>query len=300
MWFKSAFIYKGTLFGGIKRAAVPVYLNAALELREFSEITALQESTAGWVSPLQENGAFTAFVRNKLFMCLQVQKKILPASVVNEAVAKKVAEIKSTENRVISKKERSQLKEDIRAEMLPKAFHKTQKINMFYDFVREILVIDAGSESRADEVVSFLRDTIGTAPVVPHLQTIGWVFGKWYLDASTLPKGASLQSPVYLSSAADRSVKSNHRNLDLNSAEIKQGIDTGMMITKIGIATDDLSCVIGEAGNITSLKFSDRLIEMTDSEEDATADALLMSETISFFVDSLEAVAPDDGSNDDG
>jgi recombination associated protein RdgC len=216
-------------------------------------------------------------------MTLQFQQKILPASVINEALSKKTAEIEAQEGRRPGRREREQLKEDIRAEKLPKAFTKTSRVSLFYDIRHKVLVVNASSEKKADTVTAYLREAIGSLPILPFAKSVSGadILTGWYRDAELRPDSVSVQTPVYLTMVQDPSVKSSHRNLDLHAKEIEQGLDSGMRVKKVGFEFDDaLYGTIDEKFTLRNLKFSEKLIETASDSDDPRTDAMLMSDTL--------------------
>lgn len=300
MCFKYAFIYEGDLFGTMQPDLIQQSVNAALEQHPFTELTAMQEETDGWVAPFGTH-QLCELVHGRLYMTLQFQQKILPASVINEAMLKKAAEIEAQEGRRPGRKEREQLKEDIRAEKLPQAFHKTSKVSLFYDIARKLLVVNASSEKKADTVTAYLREAIGSLPIIPFVKSASGadVLTTWYLDPNTRPSMTTLESPVYLTMVQDPTVKSSHRNLDLHAPEIQQAIDSGMRVKKVGINVDgEISGTIDEKFVLRTLRYSDALVEKGNESDDPRTDAMLMSDSLVSLIESIRKVAFSDPDGD--
>ena len=89
-----------------------------------------------------------------------VETRALPASVVNRKTQERVAQIEASSGRKPGKKETRDLKDDIRLELLPMAFTKQSSVLVWFDREARLLVIDAASQSRADEVVTLLVQTL--------------------------------------------------------------------------------------------------------------------------------------------
>ena len=84
-------------------------------------------------------------------------------------------------------KEREQLKEDIRAILLPKAFHKTKRISAWIDPAKGYLVINASSEKTADDFTAQLREALGTLSVLPFAKATNGAdtLTSWYCLAKS-------------------------------------------------------------------------------------------------------------------
>jgi recombination associated protein RdgC len=125
-------------------------LSELLEVNQAQQLTALQELNFGWVSP--SNTALELFevVGGKVFIVGETKEKILLASVVNDILNERLDQIETDEGRRPVKKEREQLKENIRIELLPQAFYKTRRTAAYIDVLNGLLVVDAASEKVAD------------------------------------------------------------------------------------------------------------------------------------------------------
>lgn len=295
MWFKNAFIYKGDVFSAIKLkpAEICSVVNTALSRLPFTPLTAMQQITAGWVPPFHGSDQLCELVEGRLFMTLMIQEKILPASVINEALIEKMAEIEKQEGRRPSRKEREILKEDIRAEKLPKAFHKSKRVSLFIDLDKQLTVINAGSEKLADEVTAHLREAIGSLPVVPLKRLVSGthVLTNWYEYPDKRPSMTETCSPVGLAMRLDSSVKSTHRNIDMDAPEIKTGIESGMYVDKLGLNIQgSVTCTIDSNFVLRGIKYGERLVEQASDSDDPRTDALLMSEMLANWLTDMQKV----------
>jgi recombination associated protein RdgC len=95
-------------------------------------------------------------VANQWVMRFMTEAKMLPASVQNRRVEEKAAHIEATEGRKPGKKEKKELKDEAKLDLLPMAFTKQGAMWVWIDPQARTLVLDTGSQARADEVVSML------------------------------------------------------------------------------------------------------------------------------------------------
>ncbi|MEJ8293386.1 recombination-associated protein RdgC, partial [Delftia tsuruhatensis] len=134
---------------------------------------ATQERSAGWVPPRGEpHGPLAESVANQWVMRFMTEAKMLPASVLNRRVNEKAAHIEATEGRKPGKKEKKELKDEAKLDLLPMAFTKQGSMWVWLDPQARTLVLDTGSQARADEVVSSLVEGLtGFALALVDTQT---------------------------------------------------------------------------------------------------------------------------------
>ena len=89
-------------------------------------------------------------------MRFMTEAKVLPASVLNRKVNEKADHIEKTEGRKPGKKESKELKDEAKLDLLPMAFTKQGSTWVWISPKARLLVLDCGSQARADEVVTLL------------------------------------------------------------------------------------------------------------------------------------------------
>ncbi|MHA7878491.1 MAG: recombination-associated protein RdgC [Saccharospirillum sp.] len=286
MWFKNLRLYRFNDVFSITETA----LNDQLAAHPFTGLTALQESAFGWVAPFADSDLLCETVGQRLFITAQMQEKLLPSSVLNEHLAERLEQLETAEGRRPGRKEKEALKEQVRAELLPRAFHKTRRVSAWIDLEQGWLAINAASEKLADEFTSRLRDAVGSLPVIPigKASAGASVLTQWYLEPESRPAGTELLSDLELVLAQDPTVKARYRNLDLEAPEIQHSLDSGMRIKQIAIAINEqCQAMIDESFTLKRLKFGDALLEQAGDSDDPRTDALLMSDTLSQWLVNL-------------
>lgn len=102
-----------------------------------------------------------------IWITLGGERRILPPSVVNEAAAKRIAEIEDQEGRRLGGRARKRVKEDVVAELLPRALVRPSRLNAYLDLARGFIAVDTSSRKAAENLVSELRHTLGSFPALP-------------------------------------------------------------------------------------------------------------------------------------
>ncbi len=164
MWFKNLQVYRFTK---------PCELTAEAlneQLAEFTFVPCGSQDLfrTGWVSPLGRHGSEMVHASNGYMMiCLKHQDKLLPAAVVNEELEEKVLSIEETEMRRMPRKERMTLKDEIIFSLLPRAFVRSSFQFAYISPRDNLLVVNAASAKRAEELLSELREAVGSLSLIP-------------------------------------------------------------------------------------------------------------------------------------
>src|SRR5690606_33026590 len=165
MWFRNLLVYRLT-------QNVPFdaeTLEAALAAKPARPCASQELSTYGFVAPLGKGADAPLVHASQGFLLLATRKeeRILPGSVVKDALKEKVDEIENEQMRKVYKKEREQLKDDIIQAFLPRAF--IRKSGTFAAIAPSLglILVDSSSPKRAEDLLSTLREAIGSLPVRP-------------------------------------------------------------------------------------------------------------------------------------
>jgi len=283
MWFKNIQVYSFT--EQFTQSAEKV--DELLQKHPFSPLSQIQESTFGWIPSFKDSELFCESISGKLFITAQIQEKLLPASVINDHLIEKLDAIEEAEGRRPAKKEREQLKEDIRVQLLPQAFHKTKRLSAWIDARNGWLVINAASEKTADDFTAQLREALGSLQIVPFAKSASGadILTSWYLDPAQRPDGMALEAELELSMVQDPTVKARYKNVALEAPEISQSLESGMRIRQIAIAYEDqCQFVLNEKLQLKRIKFQETLVDQANDAEDPRTDAILMSDTVTQLI----------------
>ena len=209
-------------------------------------------------------------------ICLQKQERILPSSVVNEQVQEKVNEIEEQQHRKVSRKEKTELKEEITLQLLPKSFTKTTRHYAYLCPSKGYMVINTSSAKLADEFTSYLRKTIGSLPIrFPAVnQAPASVMTHWVIKDASLPPELTLGYECELTSNGEDKGSIKYKGLELDQKQIEQQIQSGMEVTKLALDwRESISFLLGSDLSIKRIKFGDMLQEQLDDNnaEDAAS-----------------------------
>ena len=292
MWFKNLAIYRLTEAFTL----TPVELEEKLESLRFKSCSATEEFSYGWSAPLGRSSNQLIHQANGFMMlCATKEEKVLPTSVINEMTAEKIAEKEDQEARKLSKKERTELKDQIIFELLPRAFSFSKKTFAYIDPKGGWLIVDAASAKKAEELISFLRKNLGSLPLVPVSTKEKPVstMTQWLIQ-NEAPADVLIEDECELRAPEEAGGIIRCKRQDLAAPEIKNHLDTGKQVIKLAISwSDRLSFIVDENLSIKRLKFLDLIQDQVADTETATAeeqfdvDFTIMSQELSTFLPRL-------------
>lgn len=265
MWFKNLRVYR--LAEAFTKTTEE--LAEAMQANEFVPCGKMDAQRSGWVPPAGDAGTMLTHAANGCIMvAMKTEEKVLPSAAVNEELNKQVKRIGEQEARVVGRKERQQLKDEVIITLMPRAFTKSKLCRAYIDVARSLLVIDTAAAAQAENLIALLREALGSLKCMPlaSRDQPEAVMTDW-LRNSTAPDYIEVGEECDLHGGRDTSnVKC--RNLDLNSDEVLSHIDNGMLVGKLCIVwRESVSLVIDDAVAFKRLKFGDTILEKAEGED---------------------------------
>lgn len=247
-------------------------LSECLEQAAFEPCGSFTERSSGWEPPAGEDSdGLCRRVGGADLMRLRSQTRLLPAAAVNEALEERVAEFRKRTERDPSRKEKRQLKDDVHAELMPRALLKSERVKGFCLIADKLIGIDTASEAQAERFLDRLRDGLGSLQVTPlkfrepMAQLINRVFLGDGPPAFRPGRECRMQDP------AAGAATVSWLDIDLTDDDVRRHVRNGLKLTRLGLVFDDLvSCVIDQDGVIRKLRLQG-MNEAADQEEDPLA-----------------------------
>ena len=253
-------------------------LESAISGKKFSHCLPSQAESLGWVQPAGKDDApLVRSADGKWMLALQREKKLLPSSVVNDAVDERIEAIqaKAGGGKKISRRERNEIKEAVIAELLPRAFAQSGRTYGYIDTKNGIAVVNASSEKKAEDFMSFLRSTIESLPA-SHLSVEGdpqSVMTRWVSGAEPPPAGLVVETDAEFRSQDEDAAVLRCKNQDLGAEEVGHHIENGKAVVKLALSwLERTSFVLDDKLLVKRLKFLDLVQEeLADQEADDEA-----------------------------
>lgn len=201
MWFRQLQVFQLTQ----SIAYTPSQLAERLEPLAFKPCLPSMPTSMGFVPPVdadEEDAPLARGLNQCVMVCLQIEDKILPASVVNESVKNKIKQIETNEARKIRKKEKVALKEDTVQTLLPRAFTKFTRLHAYIDTKHQWLILNNVSPAKTELFLSMIKKVLGDGiealeVIKPSLIFTQWLKQKNYPEVFSVEPAAILQDPEH-------------------------------------------------------------------------------------------------------
>ena len=269
--FKSAIIYKLQVSTELSAAA----LSDKLSANTFVSCGPTQEKSVGWIPPRAEHGALVESVGGQLIAKLAIETKSVPKSEIDKQLQAVAEHIEQTTGRKPGKKERRDLQDEIRFNLLPKAFPKLKHVLVWIDQAAGTIVLNAGSQSAADEVISALLYSVSDLKI-SLIQTVTSpqaAMTQWLLAADTdeWPGQFCVERECVLKSNGEDAATVKFSKHHLANDEVRKHVLEGKLPTQLALSWDEkASFVLTESLQLKKIAFLDGVMDAsgTDKNED--------------------------------
>ncbi len=234
----------------------------------------------GWSPFFEEEGALVHKVGRHYLIRLVAEKKLLPASVINQFAKAKAAEIEEQQGYKVGRKQMKEIKEDVTAVLRTKAFSIYRETRVWFDLDNYWMVVDAGASNKSDEVIALLAKTLEPLPILSFMTNLSPTscMTSWLLN-ETAPDNFTIDQDTELKSMTDSRISVHYANHSPEHNELSKHITSGKACTRLAMTWKDrVSFVLNEEGDIRritplevlsesrSLLNSDDVIEHFDAE----------------------------------
>jgi recombination associated protein RdgC len=250
--FKNVIVYRI----GPDWSATVAQIEASLDAERFVPCGASQEKSVGWMEPRGEaHGPLAESVGGQVILRLMLETRSLPGTVITKKAKERAAQIEVTTGRKPGKKELRDIKEDIKLELMPLAFTKESSTLVWIDPEARLLVLGAGSQARADEVVTLM------------------VMSEWLISKEA-PAGFTVDQECELKAADETKAVVRYARHPLDTEEVKQYVEAGKLPTRLAMTWDDrVSFMLTEGMQIKKISFLDVVFEGNKTGKDDGFDA---------------------------
>ena len=268
-------------------------IEEALEPERFVPCGATQPLSAGWVSPRGiAHAPLVEDIGGHWLLKLQVEQRVLPSSVVRRKVDELCERIEQETGRKPGKKVKNELKEQVTQELLPQAFTKQGATRVWIDTKQRLLMVEAGSVSKADELITLLVKCLPSL-VVQLLQTAetpAACMAAWLSDGVP-PAGFTVDRECELKSEDEMKSVVRYARHPLDIEEVRQHLAAGKRPTKLALTwRDRVSFLLTDTLSIKKIAFLDIVFEGRDKpskDEAFDADAALATGELSQLLPEL-------------
>lgn len=249
-------------------------LDELLEEAAFTPCGSYTERSSGFESPAGD--AYPRLCRRVGggdLLRLRTQTRLLPAAAVNEALEERIVEFRERAQRDPSRREKRQLKDEIHAELMPKALLKSERVRGLCLPAEGLIGIDTASETKAERFLETLRKATGTLQVTPlqFQQPVGTLLSRVFLGDGPAAFRAGRECRMQDPAAGSATV--SWLDIELADDDVRRHVRNGLKLTRLGIVFEDImSCVLDQDGVVRKLRLQGmESAEDRDDDEDPLA-----------------------------
>jgi len=253
-------------------------LENVLSAHALKPVGTLTMQSRGFVPPLG-SGAYVQRAGHSLWLSLGAEDRILPSAVVHREWQAKIAKLEDTKGHPLGKRARSQLKQEILDELMPRAFVNPSHTHAVIDPKAGIIGIDKTSLKAAEALVSKLREAFGSFPALP-LQTAQSPRAMLtrFLLGEALPKNWFLGEECELTDPAEKGALVKCLRSDLASDEVLAHLHAGKQVARLAVLADaQLACVIGDDLVLRKVKFLEGAVDSLENANTESVEDELMA-----------------------
>jgi recombination associated protein RdgC len=241
----------------------PEELAQQLAKGAFQPCGANDTQSMGWVE--LHDGAGLVYSQNQQrLLCLQTEEKSIPGSYVARLLKTKADEWEEKQGYRPGRKTQREIKEQIVAELIPRAFPRISRTLAWIDNLNGWLVIDASSEARCDDVISHLHRSLDMLPQIarPRLQHDTVFCMTQWLAAGQGPAGFTIDRECELKDRSDEKGVVRYSRVNIDTDEVRLQINQGKVTTRMALTWNDrISFVLTDGFAIKRIQILDILKE---------------------------------------
>jgi recombination associated protein RdgC len=270
-------------------------IEQALATAQFVPCGATQQKSSGWVPPREDHGALAESVDGQIIMKLMGEQRIVPGAVVKRRADDIAEQMEKETGRKPGKKIMKELKEQALLELLPMAFTKRSATLVWIDRKAHLLVVDASSHAKSDEVITFLINCLeGLAlslvqtEMSPHVAMSHWLGTGEPPYQFTIDRECELKSTDEMKSV----VKYGRHDLDID--EVRAHILAGKVPTKLAMTwRDRISFVLTDSMQLKKITFLDVVFEGKLAEAGKVEKGEAFDADAAIFTGEMSEMIPD-------
>lgn len=273
LWFRNLIWYQFPSKTGFDEAA----LCAALDAHPFVPCRGAEAKSSGFAAPASAVDTTVFTSQGFHLIALHTEDKLLPSSVVKEAVGEKVAEIEARESRKVFRREQQQLKEEMALTLLPRAFTRKRVTRALIAPQQGWILVDASSHNRAEELMSALREALGTlgAQLLNTKQSPSRLMTDWVLEAQPVASNFALGEDAELVDPLNSGCQIKLKGQVLNQADVQNHLNGGLMVDRLALCFDDqLEFILHSDLSIKRLRPTETAAERLETDQEDPLAAL--------------------------
>jgi recombination associated protein RdgC len=254
-------------------------MEAALDKARFVPCGASQDKSVGWVEPRgEEHGPLVESVAGQRILKLMIETKAVPGSVVREKADEEAEHIEATTGRKPGKKQMKELREDALLSLLPQAFPRRMGVWVWIDLANGLLVTDASSQGKLDELVTALVNafndlslTLLQTAVTPQTAMTQWLATTE--PEADWPEGFNVERECELKSADEEKSAVKFTRHHLLTDEVRKHLAEGKLPTRLALSWEGrIGFTLTESMQLKKLAFLEGVFDDRPNDDESGFD----------------------------
>jgi recombination associated protein RdgC len=292
MWFKNIQLYQ------FKQpiSYQPDLLEKQLQHSRFTPCSALAPITAGFTAPFEqsEDSPLVFAQQGFMLLCIKIQEKLLPPSVLREQHQNKIKEMEAKLGTRVSKGERQRIKEELEYTLLGQAFDRSSLVYLYVNTHTQQLIIDTSSTRKLQLVHKLIQPIFADYELTPPtIKTASSVLTEW-IKEKNYPGTFSVLNRCTLQDIKTPKAKISLTHINVFDDYVGPLIEDNSQVTQLKLNWDEkINFTIKHDFTISQVKFLDEIKSLAKDGLPETAadrfaaDFFVMAETLSQFLADL-------------
>jgi recombination associated protein RdgC len=223
-----------------------------------------------------------------VLLCLNVEEKLLPATVVKQEVDARLRALESADQR-LSRQARLELKDNVTLSLLPKAFSKYTRIYAYLDQKLNLMVLNTANKRHTELFLDAMQKSL---PLVklhrPESKRLPEIMTQW-LTLDNLPSEFEIAKSCMLQDSQYQARVIRCKEQELSAEPIMKLLKDGCEVKQLALQWHEhLQFTLAEDCIFRSLRFAEQLLESASAEaedrlQQFDADFALMTATLHEF-----------------
>lgn len=292
MWFKQAQLFHLKELLNFSNE----HLEERLQELIFKTCLPSMPQSSGWIPPLEEHGKLLRSINSYTMLCLQIEEKILPNSVINQELAEAIKQIETSENRKLRTRDKFALKDEVVMAMLPRAFSKLHKIYAYLDSKNHSLILGTANSKKTEQFLSIFKKSLGVEVEPIKIKNPAPKMTQW-LKQQNYPTSFAIEKSCVLQDTKQEARVIRCKQQNLFAPAIQSLLADGCAAIQLALTWQDrVKFVLTQDGSLSSLQFQEEITDHVKEiapetiTQEFDADFIMMSETlVTLFNDLIEA-----------
>jgi recombination associated protein RdgC len=216
---------------------------------------------------------------------------VLPPAVVKKATKERLDAIEQSEGARPKGNRKRQIEDEVRFELLPKAFQKTDTALAMILPERAEIWFDQSQAKKCEAVLSLMRRHAGSLPVTPSAWSEAVPLKGWAALEDDLPPGVTMGGDIKLLDVGDGATgEITIKKEELEDPDIQALIGPRAVKEMALISEEHGGFKLDAEGTIKGLKLAAEVVSAREEEEGHEAQSFLVIRTLESLMDTIARV----------